>query len=339
MRLTQTSLRTFRTCPKQYSYRYEHKLARERSAQPLRFGSAYHVGQEHRDIEIAAACYNETPHWADPFEWAVERETLRALLAGHFWRYQNDELEVIATEGSWEIPLVNPETGAASRTFTLAGKIDKIVKLSDGRLAVLEYKTAGEDISDESGYWSRLRYDAQISAYVYAARKRGYDVQTVLYDVTRKPEISPRLVPVLDDQGMKIVVDAQGNRVFNKNSKPRESASTENGWTLKTVRETPEEFGQRLLKDIGERPDFYFARREIPRLESDLAEFEEEVYQQSQQLQQARRKGLWFRNVSALTCRNCSYSGICLQGIPNEPTPQGFVVLDEAHPELAGEVL
>jgi len=34
----------------------------------------------------------------------------------------------------------------------------------------------------------------------------------VLYDVTRKPEISPKQIPVLDDAGLKIVTDADGNR-------------------------------------------------------------------------------------------------------------------------------
>lgn len=343
-RLTQTSLATYRRCPRQYLYRYELKLVRERTAQPLRFGSAFHLGLELRAkgeaeaIEAATASYDVTPGWADPFEWRVERETLRALLAGYFWRYPQEQFEVISTEQSWEIPLRNPETKAASRTYGLAGKIDKIIRLTDGRLAVLEYKTTGEDISEDSDYWPRLRCDAQISAYVYAARTRGYDVQTVLYDVTRKPEISPKQIPVLDADGFKIILDAEGSRVYNKNGKPRESASSADGWVLSTTRETPEEFGGRLLADIGQRPDFYFARREIPRLESDLQEFAEEVWQQGQQLHNSRRRGLWFRNVGPMTCRHCSYKEICLQNVPVDSSrpPSGFVILSNPHPELEG---
>lgn len=361
--LTQSSLRCFRTCPRQYQYRYEMRLGRERTAQPLRFGSAFHLGLEIRQtlgdeaaaIEQAAAGYDVVPGWADPFDWAVERETLRALLAGHFWFYGEDNVEVVKTEGAWEIPLENPETRAISRTYALAGKIDKIVRMPDGRLAVMEYKTSGEDISDDSDYWPRLRCDAQISAYVYAARKRGHDVQTVLYDVTRKPEISPKLLPVLDDNGRKIVVDADGNRCLKSNilksgkpgaghGDPYESVPADKkdaGWQLRTTRETPEQFGQRLLADIGNRPEFYFARRDIPRLQTDLDEFAEEVFQQSQQLHQSRKRGLWFRNVSPMTCRSCSFASICLQGVKVDPAtpPAGFVVLDDAHPELTGEVL
>jgi hypothetical protein len=92
---------------------------------------------------------------------------------------------------------------------------------------------------------------------------------------------------------------------------------------------------------VGERPDFYYARREIPRLESDLAEFEEEAWQQSQQLQQARKRGLWFRNVSKITCGYCEYRDVCLHGVVVDPAspPPGFVVSDVANPELTGESL
>lgn len=352
--LTQSSLSTYRRCPRQYYYRYELLLDRERTNEPLRLGSAFHLGQEFRHlgereaIDRASANYDQRPAWADPLEWAVERETVRALLAGYFWRYAADTFDVVATEGRWQIPLENPETGAISRTYCLAGKIDRIVSVpADGRskLAILEYKTTGEAIDAEADYWQRLRADAQISAYVYAARKRGYHVETVLYDVTRRPEISPRQVPVLDESGFKIVTDEAGTRIYNKpakgqtQGKPRESASTENGWTMMTTRETPEDFGKRLLADIGDRPDFYFARREITRLDSDLVEFSEECWQQSQQLHQARRRGLWFRNVSLHTCRNCTFKEICLQNIDPIPAPSGFVVRNEMHVELTGEAI
>jgi hypothetical protein len=342
--LTQSSLATFRRCPRQYFYRYEMRLVRQRIGEALRLGAAFHIGQELRGslgdyeaIERAAAQYDVTPQWADPFDWQVEHQTLRALLSGYFWRYEADTLETIETESAWQLPLRNPDGGAPSRTYALAGKIDKIVRLTvGGRPAIKEYKTAGEDISDASDYWPRLRFDAQISAYVYAARHKGFEVETVLYDVTRKPEIAPKQIPVLDEQGRKIVLDGAGNRVFNASGDPRQSANSENGWKLKTTRETPEAFGKRLLEDIGKRPDFYFARREIPRLSSDLDEFAEEVWQQSQQLHQSRTNGLWFRNVSPTTCRNCEYKDICLQGVQVDPAnpPKGFEITPFMHPEL-----
>lgn len=311
--LTTTRLTTLRTCPRRHYLGFELGLARVRQDAPRRFGSAYHRGMERRNggvslVDVVAEArtgYATCPDWADPTDWAVECETLAQLLAGYFWRYENDDLEVLAAERPFEIPLTNPDTGKPSRAFLLAGKIDAIVRLPDGRLAVLEYKTAGEDISSDSEYWLRLRCDGQISLYVIAARALGFDVATVLYDVTRKPTIRLR------------------------------------------QNESPQQYGQRLLDDIATRPDFYYARREIPRLEHDLAEFRAEVWQQAQQLLEIRRRAdrlddpsrAWFRNAGRWTCGWCDFAQLCLNGVrvaPGSAVPSGYQILANPHPELEG---
>ena len=257
-KLSPTGLACLRRCPRQHYYRFELGLSRIRTATPLRFGSGFHKGLELRSglfaddtesiLDAVLAPYETCPDWADPTAWAVEGETLRALLAGHIWRYQDDDLEHVAVEQTFEIPLTNPDTGATSRSFTIAGKMDGVVRLADGRLAVLELKTCGEDVSPSAEYWRRLRCDGQISLYVLAARALGHDAATVLYDVTRKPTIRLR----------------------------------------KT--ETPEQYGERLLADIGERPDYYFQRREVPRLEDELAEYQAELWQQAKLILETRRQ-------------------------------------------------
>lgn len=314
-KLTSTRLSSLRRCPRLHYYRYEMGLCRIRSATALRFGSAFHKGLEHRSgmfgedtatiLGAVAGDYTDCPQWADPVDWAVERETLVALLTGHFWRYGQDNITFLAIEQAFEIPLVNPDSSAASRTFSLAGKMDAIVRLADGRLAVLEYKTAGEDIGPDSEYWLRLRCDGQISQYVLAARALGYDVATVIYDVTRKPTIRLR------------------------------------------QKETPEEYGRRLLADIGERPDFYYQRREVPRLEDELTQYRAELWQQAQHLMDLRRRATrlgdpavaHFRNVSKMTCGMCDFANICLNGAHVDPAspPAGYQILDDPHPELSSE--
>ncbi|MFB3894493.1 MAG: PD-(D/E)XK nuclease family protein [Phycisphaerae bacterium] len=314
-KLTSSRLSALRRCLRLHFYRYELGLSRIRTATPLRFGSAFHKGLELRSgifgsdtgtiLGSIAADYQTCPQWADPTDWAVERETLVALLSGHFWRYGQDNLQFVAVEAAFEIPLVNPDTGGVSRKFTLAGKIDAIVRLPDGRLAVLEYKTAGEDIGPEADYWLRLRCDGQISHYVLAARAMGHDVATVIYDVTRKPTIRLR------------------------------------------QNETPEAYGQRLLADIGERPDYYYQRREIPRLEDELAEYRAELWQQAQQLMEIRRRAsrlddpckAHFRNVGKITCSNCEFANLCLSGARVDPAspPHGYQVLSDVNPELGEE--
>ncbi|MBK8915022.1 MAG: PD-(D/E)XK nuclease family protein [Phycisphaerales bacterium] len=322
--LTSTRLATLRRCAKQHYLRYELGLSRVRTSDALRLGAAFHRGLERYNrgadpadaIVDAVAEYEFVPDWADSFEWDVEREIIQQLLAGHFWRYEKDDVEIIAVERTFELPLVNPQSGRPSRAFVIAGKIDAIVRLADGRLAVLEYKTAGEDIAPDSDYWPRLRCDPQISQYVLAARALGFDVATVLYDVTRKPTISPLRATPLD------------KRKYTKDGRLY-AAQREND-------ETPEEFGQRLLVDVGDRPDYYFQRREVPRLEDELAEFQAEVWQQAKQLLDARRHGRWFRNVHRFTCGTCEFANICLNGVrvTSGTAPAGFQILTNVSPEL-----
>jgi RecB family exonuclease len=311
-KLTATRLAALRRCPRQHWYRFEVGLGRIRTTTPLRIGKAFHRGLElehtlfGQDVEalLSAALedYAVIPDWADPIEWAVERETLAALLRGHFWRYSRDDLEFLAVELTFDLPLTNPATGGRSHAFRLAGKMDAVVRLPDGRIAVLEYKTCGEDISPASDYWLRLRSDGQISQYVLAARAMGYDAATVIYDVTRKPTIRLR------------------------------------------KSETPEAYGARLLEDIGNRPDYYYQRREVPRLEDELEVYRAELWQQAKHLLGMRRRArklarpdeAHFRNVGRWTCSRCDYSQLCLAGAHLDPAspPVGFCLLPDVNPEL-----
>jgi hypothetical protein len=316
-----------------------------RESMPLRLGAAFHLGAEllapvfeaaaQRAPEESAepvenkACeairratqsYSTVPYWCqDLLEWAVERVTVERLLHAYFLRYQGDGLKTIATEQEFCLPLINPETGADSPLWRLAGKIDRIVQLPDGRLAVLETKTSSSSLDDGSDYWARLRLDSQISLYYYAARQLGYEVQTVLYDVVRKPLIDVMRATPLEKRKF-----TKDGRLY-ANQRDRD--------------ETPDEFAERLTSDIAARPEFYFARKEIPRLEADLAEAQAEWWQQAHLLRECQRTGRWFRNTqSCLQPFRCEYCEICFTGArPEESIPTGFRRVENVHPELRGE--
>jgi hypothetical protein len=222
----------------------------------------------------------------------------------------------------------------------MAGKIDGIVQFPDGRVAVDETKTTGQPIDDAADYWLKLRIDEQITRYMYAARQLGYDVVVVHYDVIRKPTIKPSQVAVLDNEGLKVVLDNEGKRVFNKNGTPKQSGSTEQGWTLQTRIETADEYGERLSLDISERPTFYFNRKEIVRSDSDIQEFLTEQWQQQKTIAEAEINGRHFRNTGAcLHPFKCEYFDVCTSGMkPSaENVPQGFKLVDHVHPELESE--
>jgi hypothetical protein len=198
----------------------------------------------------------------------------------------------------FDLPIINPETGRPSNTYRFAGKIDRIIDTPQGFM-ILETKTTGESIEPDSDYWLRLRIDTQISGYILAARKLGYDVQSVMYDVIRKPSI----------------------RV--------------------TKKETIEQYAERLYNDLAERPGFYFARREIPRLESDLDEFRSELWRISKDVRDSELASFFYRNTSAcLAPYKCAYWPLCTNGFtPSSTLPDGFTTVSDVHPELAKETL
>lgn len=339
--LTHSRNHSFKTCRRKHWFEYEWGVRKETDPKALRIGIAGHEGLERigkgegiaAAVQAARDAYSECPEHIDEHDWRIEEETVVRLLCGYVWRWQDQHLEHLATEQSFRLPLVNPATSRKSQTFELAGKIDGIVRLEDGRVAVLEHKLFSESLDDDSDLWSRLRIDQQLSMYVYAARQLGYEVDTCLYDVIRKPTIKPTDVPILDKLGMKIVLDEHGNRPMTARGQYYQSDAKE-GLTLQKRPMTVEEWGEHLNKDIAKRPGFYYARREVPRLDDDMEEFAAELWDVAKTIQEARNHSRWFRTVSP-NCKFCSFFYLCSEGWkPTDDLPQGFVRLDDVHPEL-----
>jgi hypothetical protein len=276
---------------------------------------------------------------ADPELDAMALATLGGMLEAYFEVYRFEEVN--RQQVYPEVEFRHAIQG--SRTFDAAGKIDGLCQLEDGRLCLIEHKTTSQNIDPQSDYWQRLRADTQLRQYVLAARALGWHVTTVLYDVVRKPSIAPKEIPDLDEDGMKIVLDNEtGERVMLKGGKPRQSAGE--GMTLQSRPETPEEFGERLRQDCLSRPDFYFARHEVPVLDDDLEEFADQRVQVARMILDRRRQEranperperAWPRYVNGFFCPGCEYSGFCLQNtVPDlDHPPEGFEVA-RIHEEL-----
>lgn len=344
--LTFSRTSTFGVCRKKEWWAYEEGIRKKTDAKALRMGSAGHEGLDvlakTNDLEQAVAAvraeYEHTPEAYDENDWRIEEETMVRLVCGYYWMWGESGITSLASEQTFRLPLVNPDTGACSQLFDLAGKIDGIVSLEDGRLAVKESKFLGENHGPDSDLQRRLRIDHQISLYVHAARQLGHAVGTVLYDVVRKPSIKPSLIPLLDSNELKIVFDVYGARVYNAIHKPRQTASTKDGYVLQSRLMTVEEWGEKLNADIAERPNWYFNRIEVPRLDDEIKEALAEVWQVQKTLREAQRTGRWFRTVNRNSCNFCSYFELCSCKFDPaaSPLPDGFVRVDDVHPELKG---
>lgn len=330
----------FKQCRKKHWFAYELGLRPINDAKALRMGSAGHAGLEalaklgfEAAIEAVRKYYEVCPDGYDMLFWAYECETIERLIAGYHW-YYGESVDYIQKEFAFDLPLVNPSTGETSDAFRRAGKIDGIVRMFDGRLVVMEHKFLSEDLDQYSPLWKRLRIDHQISNYVNSARDVGYEIESVLYDVIRKPTIKPTDVPLPDGDGIKIVLDSDGVRVKNKDGKWRQTADVEKGYVIQKRPMSPEEWGEKLAEDIQSRPSFYYTRVEVPRLESDLEEFRQELWDISETVREAQITGRHYRTCNKDTCSFCGYFDICTQPFDPESVPPGFIKLDNLHPEL-----
>lgn len=309
--LTHSRLSCFRTCPRKHWMRYELGLHQETDdSLPRKFGSLFHKLCELEDKglgpDLSSMGLDDDPYLIG---------SVLATFTAHQRQYQGSGIKPVEAELEFNRPIINPSTGRSTPNWTLAGVIDRIVELPDGRLALMEYKTTSLDFSPGAEYWQRLHLDQQLSIYIIAARELGFDIQTVLYDVTRRPMLRPKMATPKE------------NWKYKKNGELYANIRTDD--------ETPEEFTARVAEDIKSRPDHYFSRIEIARLESDLDECQNEIWQQQLAVRASQKSGFWYRNPGAcFGFHTCEYLPICQYTNLETETPQGFTRSANVHQEL-----
>ncbi len=118
--LTQSSIRTYASCPRKYKHRYVDKVRAAVVSEPLRAGKSIHraieVWRKGGTVEASLAALDQ----GDPYANAKER----AMFTGYVARWGKPK--VSAVEMQFEVDLVNPESGGVSRTFRVAGKFDAV---------------------------------------------------------------------------------------------------------------------------------------------------------------------------------------------------------------------
>src|SRR3990167_1316709 len=310
--LTNSSLTTFKTCPRKYQFRYEMGMAPVRESDPLYFGKLIHFGLDKwskglRNIAgTLDAVTQEFGKSDNKDEYVLARAA--ALLEGYHSKYKDEPYSFVFSEGKFNAPLLNPLTSRESKTFELGMVLDRIVEDLSGRRYLIETKTTSEDIEDpNSDYWHRLGIDSQISTYYYGAEINGYKIESCIYDVIRKPTIRPKQV---------------GKDVDSENPKREE---------------TPQEYYERLSADIKARPNFYFARKVIPRSETDIKDYLFDVYETSKVLRSFQLSGKFPRFIHS--CRGnfgyCEYFSVC-SGRASFHDQTLFKKNENKHVELGG---
>ena len=321
---TYTMWSLFRNCRKAAEYRYVLDLVPLERDRNLAFGSLVHECLEawHRTRDLAAALDHVDRACANRAGDEEQRRTWHlatAMLRGYAARYPTEEFVVVALETSFEGEIVNPATGAASRSFTLAGRVDGIVRV-EGEHYLLEHKTAG--VLDSS-YLERLWTDFQITLYAhYVEQALGIRISGVLYNILVKARLQQSAGETEAE------FEARRAELIAKSKSGKSSAQ-------RRMPESDEEFQARLAAKYAEqgmfhRETLYLSRDQFDTLRAELWEL-------TQAYLDARRRGVFYQNTSFCFQygRPCPYFALCRSGgSPN--VIENFYERVPPHQELRG---
>jgi hypothetical protein len=295
-RLSHSRLRAARGCRRLHFIQYIQGIKPIEKDEVLRFGDVIHKAQEawwngwqlpeEERLAVAIAAIKSD----DPFEVAKAR----VMMVAYHLRWKDEPLEVLGVEVPFETDLRNPVTGASSRTWVLAGKIDAIARHREtGLVYLVEHKTSGEDISPGSAYYKRLRMDPQISTYFEGGTSLGYEVAGCIYDVLAKPGQRP------------LKATPPEKRKYTKEGKLYAN--------LRAFDESPDEYAERVAEVVGQNPAEYFARVEVVRLRDQMHEAMLDTWQLGQELREAELAGRHPKNPDHCVRNNfvCPYFPAC----------------------------
>ena len=236
----------------------------------------------------------------------IVRAKVRGLLRGYSARWEHSGYTALEVEHLLTSDLYNPKTESKSRSFTIAGKLDVIAEHS-GKRVLVDHKTTSHDISDPNApYWRQLAIEGQVNHYYLLAWLNGMKFDHAVWDVVRKPATSPKKLAKAERAS--IVAEGRYCGIVVSDEERQALAGGEE-------RESPDLYEARLAYDCTvERPEWFFHRRAVPRLDNEIMEYAGELWTHGQDILHERRKGcLPARNSGA--CMNygtpCRYLGIC----------------------------
>lgn len=274
--------------------------------------------------QIADMCHGED-------NGPAMRAALSGLIEGyvHRWFEDNAAMRVLQVEGTHEADLVNLDTGRSSRTYSLAGKIDKVV-LINGQTCLVDHKTTSLDVSDPaSTYWRRLRVDGQGQMYQILLMSQGVEIDRVVWDVARRPTWRMKKLPAA---ASKLLFETM---IYHDHDVSRESLEH----VASTGLEDWELLSYRIAAASMEEPNKFFVRTTIPRTKPELVRFNDKLWRIADEMRRSRRLNIedQIENWGACTMYNtaCEYLPLC-SGSDTFDSDK-WQNVDHVHPELEME--
>lgn len=280
--------------------------------------------QEANVITPLSAAINAVTCQSDDARQQLVAAKVRALMHGYDARWSSAAYEPIAVEITLQSELYNIDTGARSRTFKLAGKLD-VIAMEHSRRILIDHKSTSEDITDpNSPYWRQLAIEGQVSHYFLLGHLNGHKFDGAMWDVIRKPGIRPSKL------SKKEIEQAMFGRYCGRTISRDLLIECQ-----QTGRETLEMYEARLIEDCTTiRPEWYFQRRGVTCMDGDIHEYATELWDLSQEIIITRRENRHTRNSGACMMYGgpCRYLGVC-SGY-DEITSDNWTRKEQVHNEL-----
>ena len=327
MRTSYSMWRSWKNCRKKCQLRYLEGYVPIDKPESLNFGALIHAclehwyGAESFDLNGSAVyiCAAESL-----FEKQFQDAIVRALgmMDAYMQKYPTEKWEVVAVEREFEADIINPETGAKSRSFTMGGKVDLIVKSHDGYW-LMEHKTASKI---DAGYIERLWTDFQIILYShYIEQTMGIKLQGVIYNILQK-------CPLKMKQGE--TEDEFQGRYKKLCAKNKTGTST----AQRQMSESEADYFNRIQEWYKQNDAFH--REEILINRGKIKELQHELWELTKSFLEAQRRGMYYRNDSFCYHWNrpCQYFPYCSSN-ENPLVLENLYQKEAPHSELSNTAL
>ena len=302
--LTFSAARKFQSCHKAYFNRYKNNLVPLQQNETLFLGSVIHDclelwHQRDNDLtifyEINTRIDNAYSHREMDEKQKRDWHLAKAMMSGYINQYPSEDFRIIDTELEFSVPIINPNTHRASRSFELMGKVDALVMLNN-EYYIMEHKTAALITGD---YIEKLPMDFQINLYAMAvSRYKNISIAGVIYNVIQKSKIRQKLGETeqqFELRKQELIQKSKTGKTSAKRQLPESDVQFQ--LRLEKVYDNPTMYHREIL---------YFSQSDIDRTQTQLWEITQEILN-------TNRRGIWSQNTD--NCfkynRPCMYFPLC----------------------------
>lgn len=284
--ITSSEISCFQRCEREWQHRYLERRDVLVPAEALARGRRIH-----ESLSYFWTGYRVSEVIGPPIE--------AAMILGYYARWQSPRLSNVQTSVAWRANIGG---------IDVVGELDAIGEQTTENgwsyeTVIVEHKTTSSDITTGSLWWrEKVTTDIQISMYQAAFPKAK-----ILVDVLRVPEFE-QLSATPEDQ--------------RKYTKPTKKEPVSRLYANQRDRdETDEEYIARCLEDMADKPEKYFQRALVVRLEEEHRAFALDIQRIASRMQVRLQTPRNPRSCFSYG-RQCDFFAACWEGKSIEDYPQ-----------------